>query len=132
MRYLIDTHVFLWFNEGSPELSEIAKTLIEDRSNEIFVSIASLWEISIKNALGKLNIASGDYETVLDDVVENAMEILPINFKHTVIQNKLPFHHKDPFDRIIVSQAIIENMDLISMDSLLDLYLVDESVKRIW
>lgn len=73
-----------------------------------------------------------DYETVLDDVVENAMEILPINFKHTVIQNKLPFHHKNPFDRIIVSQAIIENMDLIIMDSLLDLYLVDESVKRIW
>lgn len=98
---------FCGLMRGSPELSELARTIIEDKSNPIFISIASLWEISIKNALGKLRIASGDYETVLDDVVENEMEILPVNFAHTVVQNKLPFHHKDPFDRMIVSQAIV-------------------------
>lgn len=113
-------------------MSDLARTIIEDKSNQIFISIASLWEISIKNALGKLRIASGDYETVLDDVVENEMEILPVNFAHTVVQNKLPFHHKDPFDRIIVSQAIVENMDLISVDAIFDLYLANTLVKRIW
>jgi PIN domain nuclease of toxin-antitoxin system len=115
MQYLIDTHTFLWFVEDAPELSPIAKTLIEDENNEIFISIASLWEISIKTAIGKLSI-SGNYETVIDDVVDNSIEILPINFAHTVMQNKLPFHHRDPFDRIIISQAIVENIDFISAE----------------
>lgn len=131
MKYLIDTHTFLWFNEGSPELSQTAKSLIEDKENEIFVSIASLWEISIKTALGKLNI-KGPYETVIDDVVENEMEVLSINFAHTVIQNKLDFFHRDPFDRIIVSQAILEEMDLISKDEIFDNYLERKNIKRIW
>jgi PIN domain nuclease of toxin-antitoxin system len=131
MKYLIDTHTFLWFNEGSPELSQTAKSLIEDKENEIFISIASLWEISIKTALGKLDI-KGPYETVIDDVVGSEMELLPINFGHTVVQNKLPFHHRDPFDRIIVSQSILEEMDLISCDEVFDNYLEGKNVKRIW
>lgn len=131
MTYLIDTQIFLWFINGSPELSEKAKSLIEDEENEIFISIASLWEISIKTALGKLDI-KGSYETVIDDVTENEIEILPINFIHTFEQNKLPFFHKDPFDRIIVSQAIIENMDLISSDVIFDEYLINKQMKRIF
>ncbi len=131
MRYLIDTHTFLWFNEGSPQLSQTARALIEDKGNEIFISIASLWEISIKTALGKLNI-KGAYDTVIDDVIEYEMELLSINFAHTVTQNKLPFYHKDPFDRIIVSQAIVENMDLISKDDIFDDYLVGQNINRIW
>ncbi|MBK8563527.1 MAG: type II toxin-antitoxin system VapC family toxin [Saprospiraceae bacterium] len=131
MKYLIDTHTFLWFNEGSPELSQTAKSLIEDKENEIFISIASLWEISIKTALGKLNI-KGPYETVIDDVVESEMEVLSINFAHTVVQNKLDFFHRDPFDRIIVSQAILEEMDLISKDEIFDNYLEGKNIKRIW
>ncbi len=115
MQYLIDTHVFLWFVSNSKELSQTAKSLIEDETNEIFISIASLWEISIKTALGKL-IIYGNYETVIDDVNDNSIQILPINFAHTVEQNRLPFHHRDPFDRIIVSQAIVENMTLVSAD----------------
>ena len=65
-------------------------------------------------------------------ITENDMEILPINFAHTVIQNKLPFHHRDPFDRIIASQAIAENMDIISKDAIFDIYLADKPVNRIW
>lgn len=131
MKYLIDTHAFMWFNEGSAELSPTAKALIEDAKNEIFLSIASLWEISIKNALGKLNISKG-YDTVIDDVIANDMEVLSINFAHTAMQNKLPFHHKDPFDRIIVSQAIVENLDLISKDDILDEYFIGAKVRRLW
>ncbi len=105
--------------------------MILDKNNEIFISIASLWEISIKTSINKLTIKSA-YELIIEDVTENDMEILPINFAHTVIQNKLPFHHRDPFDRIIVSQAIAENMNLISKDAVFDTYFADKSVKRIW
>ena len=128
MQYLIDTHVFLWFVSQSKELSPTAKTLIEDGQNEIFISIASLWEILIKTAIGKLNI-NGSYESVIDDVNDNAMQILPMNFAHTVEQNRLPFYHRDPFDRIIVSQAIIENMNFISADAVFDDYLKGKSIK---
>ena len=131
MQYLIDTHVFLWFVSNSKELSQTAKSLIEDETNEIFISIASLWEISIKTALGKLTI-NGKYASVIDDLTDNSIEILPINFAHTVEQNKLPFHHKDPFDRIIISQAITENMNFISSDAVFIHYLKGKSVKRIW
>lgn len=131
MQLLIDTHIFLWFVSGSNKLSQTARNLIEDKTNEIFISIASLWEISIKTALGKLAI-SGSYETVIDDVVDNSIEILPINFAHTVLQNGLAFYHKDPFDRIIISQAIVEGMNFISADEVFDEYLKDKSVKRIW
>ncbi len=131
MQYLIDTHVFLWFVGNTKELSKTAKTLIEDKKNEIFLSIASLWEISIKTALGKLTI-NGNYESVIDDVNDNSIQILPINFAHTVEQNRLPFHHRDPFDRIIVSQAIVENMNLISADAAFDDYFKGTSIKRIW
>jgi PIN domain nuclease of toxin-antitoxin system len=131
MRYLIDTHTFLWFSEGATQISPQSKQLIIDKSNEIFVSIASLWEISIKTAINKLSI-SGDYELIIEDVTENNIEILPINFAHTVIQHNLLFHHRDPFDRIIVAQAIAEGMNLISKDEIFDLYLADQSIKRIW
>ena len=131
MQYLIDTHVFLWFINNAKELSQTAKTLIEDGNNEIFISIAGLWEISIKTALAKLTI-NGKYESVIDDVTDNSIQILPINFAHTVEQNRLPFHHRDPFDRISVSQAIIENMNFISADAIFDNYLKETSIRRIW
>lgn len=131
MRYLIDTHVFLWFVSDAKELSKTAKSLIEYGNNEILISIASLWEISIKTALGKLSI-KGRYESVIDDVSDNSIHILPIDFSHTVEQNRLPFYHRDPFDRIIISQAIVDKTDFISSDAAFDAYLNDKSIKRIW
>ena len=130
-KFLIDTHVFLWFSEGSKELSQIARELIEDKGNHIYLSIASLWEISIKSATGKLNIARG-YNTVIDDVVGNDIEILPINFAHTLVQNKFPFHHRDPFDRIIAAQAIVEGLPLISRDEIFVNYFAASSHQRVW
>lgn len=105
--------------------------MIEAEQTEIFISIASLWEISIKTALGKL-IINGKYETVIDDINDNSIQILPINFAHTVEQNRLPLHHHDPFDRIIVTQAIFEDMNLISADAGFDEYLKGKAIKRIW
>ncbi len=131
MKYIIDTHTFLWFTEGSIELSQNAKNLILDKNNQIFFSIGSLWEISIKTAIGKLEVFA-EYELIIDDLTGNDIEILPINFAHTVIQNKLPSHHRDPFDRIIASQATVEDIDLISTDAIFDKYFEGQNVKRIW
>ncbi len=122
MEILLDTHAFLWFVSGNSELSQNAINAILDPSNKPYLSIASLWEISIKTSIGKLQILGG-YDSIIDDVTNNGIEILPITFVHTSEQNKLPFHHRDPFDRIIVSQAIIENMDLVSIDAIFDRFL---------
>jgi PIN domain nuclease of toxin-antitoxin system len=131
MQYLIDTHTFLWFVGNAKELSQTAKKIIEAEQNEIFISIASLWEISIKTAIGKLTI-KGKYESVMDDLNDNAIEILPINFAHTVEQNRLPFLHRDPFDRIIISQAMVENLIFISADAIFDDYLKGKPIRRVW
>lgn len=131
MKYLIDTHVFIWFVENSPSLPQSVKDLIEDENSDIFISIASLWEISIKNSIGKLPL-SRKFEETADVLKDNLIEILPITFEHTVENNRLPFYHRDPFDRIIIAQAIVENIDFISGDAVFDNYLNGKSIKRIW
>jgi PIN domain nuclease of toxin-antitoxin system len=131
MQYLIDTHTFLWFVENSSNLSNTSRNLIEIKQNQILISIASIWEISIKTSIGKLQI-QGTYTSVIDDLNDNDIEILPITFAHTVENNRLPFHHRDPFDRIIAAQAIVENIDFISADAVFDKYFSDKSIKRIW
>ena len=131
MNYLLDTHAFLWYCTGSPEMSATARQLIDDKKNRMFLSMASLWEISIKTALNKLEI-SGPYELVMDDVTGNDIELLPIGFAHTVKQNQLPFFHRDPFDRMIVSQSLVKGINLISKDEILDGCFVGQSVRRVW
>ena len=131
MKFLVDTHAFIWFTEGSTELSTTSRVILEDITNDCYVSIASLWEMSIKVGLGKLSLKVGDYAKVIDLVNENGFQILGIDFSHTLENTKLPLHHRDPFDRIIISQAIVENMDIISKDAIFDDYLSDKSIKRI-
>ena len=131
MKYLIDTHVFIQFVENTPNLNKSIKDLIEDENSDILISIASLWEISIKTSIGKLPM-NRKFEELIDVVNDNLIEILPVTFAHTVENNKLPFHHRDPFDRMIIAQAIIENTDFISADNVFDDYLNNKSIKRIW
>ena len=131
MRYLIDTHIFIWFIQNSPNLKQAIRDLIEDANNEVLISIGSVWEVSIKNSLGKLHLTKG-FSAMSGYLNDNSIDILPITFAHTVENNKLPFHHRDPFDRIIVAQAIVENMDFISADAVFDDYLTGKSIKRIW
>jgi len=130
MKQLLDTHTFLWFVSGKKELSDTAKSLIQNSNVHNFVSIASLWEISIKVKLGKLQI-KGTIPSIIDDLTENNFELLPINFAHIAKNYELEFHHRDPFDRIIIAQALVEGMQIISRDEQFDKYL-NETIKRLW
>jgi len=131
MTYLIDTQVFLWFVENSPALPSAIKDLIESDESEIQLSLISIWEISIKTSIGKLRMTRR-FEETLDVLNENLIETLTLEFAHIHEVNKLPFHHKDPFDRLIAAQAIVENLDFISADPVFDKYFQNEKVKRIW
>jgi len=116
MKILLDTHTFLWFLGGNEELSKKARTLVENTQNEKYVSIASFWEISIKNSLGKLTL-DVPFAELKTEAIKNSFQILPITFEDTLQLNTLPFHHRDPFDRIIISQAMANNLTLLSRDN---------------
>ena len=128
MKLLLDTHTLLWFIAGSLNLSAAARTLIEDSANEKYVSIASLWETAIKISLGKMTLATTFDQLFPHQLVINGFDLLPIEIKHASAVISLPFHHRDPFDRILIAQAIEENMNLVSIDTVFDNY----SVNRLW
>ncbi len=128
MKPLLDTHTLLWFIAGSSQLSRTARTLIEDGANEKYVSIASLWEIAVKISIGKMSLTA-PFEVLFPHQLEsNGFELLPVNINHTSVITSLPLHHRDPFDRILVAQAITEKMDLVSADKVFDNY----RVSRFW
>ena len=115
MRVLIDTHVFLWFIGEPSHLSDVASETIEFGSSTVLISMASIWEMSIKSSMGKLDVAGG-FPAIEHVLLENDIEILPIDFSHTLTNHRLVFHHKDPFDRIIAAQAISEGIDIVSIE----------------
>jgi PIN domain nuclease of toxin-antitoxin system len=115
MEYLLDTHSFLWFINGDEQLSGKAKNAIADPDAIKYISIASFWEIAIKVNLGKLSLDMA-YQDLRQQVVANGFEILPITFEHTIELLSLDLHHRDPFDRIIIAQALSENLVVISKD----------------
>lgn len=117
MKLLLDTHAFLWFIEGNVNLSDTAKNLIEDLENQRFLSIASLWEMSIKVSIGKLELAIAIVELVERQVYGNAIELLEIQPEHLDRLAQLPFHHKDPFDRLIIAQSLAENIPVVTKDT---------------
>jgi PIN domain nuclease of toxin-antitoxin system len=128
MNILLDTHAFLWFVNDDPQLSDPAKRLIEDESSQPFLSAASLWEIAIKISLGKLNLKQPYEIFIPQQLTMNGIGILNITMEHTAAVATLPFHHRDPFDRLLVVQSKIENMPLVSVDSILDMY----GITRVW
>ena len=123
-KFLIDTHTFIWLIDDDPKLSTIYKSLIEDVDNEIFISITSLWEMAIKISIGKLKVA-GVLQQMIEELTVRNIQILPINPSHVLKVETLPFHHKDPFDRIIAAQCLVENITVISADKILDEYHVN-------
>ncbi|MGI8544149.1 MAG: type II toxin-antitoxin system VapC family toxin [Aridibacter sp.] len=128
MKLLLDTHTLLWFIAGDSNLSAAARSLIEDAGNEKFVSAASLWEIAIKISIGKMSLTT-TFDALFPHQFDiNGFEILPIEIKHISQVISLPFHHRDPFDRIIIAQAIEENMTLVSIDAVFDNY----PITRLW
>jgi PIN domain nuclease of toxin-antitoxin system len=124
MRYLVDTQSFIWFVEDDAKLPAHIRILMENVGNQLIISIASLWEMTIKMSLGKL-ILSGDIETMIDKVISNGFTILTIEPKHLIALSTLDFIHRDPFDRIIISQSISEDIPLISSDDVFSQYPVE-------
>jgi PIN domain nuclease of toxin-antitoxin system len=113
--YIIDTHILLWHLKGEKRLPEIIRTAIEDANNETLVSKASLWEIAIKVSIGKLELHP-DFEALQDLLLKNQFKILEFDFNDLSELIRLPFHHQDPFDRLIIAQAKNRNMTVISDD----------------
>jgi PIN domain nuclease of toxin-antitoxin system len=128
MRLLLDTHAFLWFFIGNSALSAKARVLIEDDSNDKFFSIASLWEIATKASTGKLTLRKPFDEVFSDELTNNGIDLLGVTTAHISIITVLPFHHRDPFDRLLIAQAVTEQMQIVSADATFD----DYSVKRLW
>ena len=127
MKLLLDTHTFIWFINGDGRLSTKAKKEILKSSNSKFISMASIWEMAIKTSLGKLRI-NYPFKEVFNQIEENGFETLSIISDHTLLVSQLEFHHRDPFDRLIIAQAIFENMKIISKDESFHKY----QVKMIW
>lgn len=122
MRLLLDTHAFLWFVLDDPQLSGTARTLISDPANEVEVSPASYWEIAIKIGLGKYALNEPYQPFIEDQIAGNQFRVLHIEPKHTAVLTALPLHHRDPFDRLLVAQAMVEQVPIVSADAVLDAY----------
>ena len=122
MKLLLDTHIFLWFIMGSSTLSTHARDLIEDGANEKFLSVVSLWEIAIKYSLGKLSLSAPFDELIPQQLSLNGFELLNIKIDHATMVATLPFHHRDPFDRLLIAQAAVEKMPIVSVDAVFDAY----------
>jgi PIN domain nuclease of toxin-antitoxin system len=125
---LLDTHAFLWFLLDEPKLRVTARGLIGDPNNEIHVSPATYWEIAIKIALRKYTLPE-PFEAFMErEIVINDFRILPIELKHVAILTTMPFHHRDPFDRLLIAQAIVEQIAIVSGDPVFDAY----PITRLW
>lgn len=118
MNLLLDTHTLIWTFAGDPTLGDAARSAIVSPENLVFVSAASIWEIAIKRALGKLRVP----DDVNEQISAHGFEKLPVDGEHAWLAGNLPVHHRDPFDRMLVAQAQIEGMKLVSRDGVFDAY----------
>lgn len=118
MRFLLDTHIFLWFINGEPKLSKSTRQKII-KASEVYVSSASIWEISIKMSLGKINL---DLNLLIDAIDKSGFLPLPISMLHALAIHDLPPLHRDPFDRIMIAQALVEPLTFLTADTLLKDY----------
>jgi PIN domain nuclease of toxin-antitoxin system len=124
MNILLDTHALIWFINGDNQLSNKGIDLIKNIHNNCFVSIASIWEIAIKVSLNKLELHRG-FDHIAKLMSKFNIELLPLNFEHIRELIKLEFHHRDPFDRIIISQAISEKLPILTRDHSFKLYPIE-------
>jgi PIN domain nuclease of toxin-antitoxin system len=122
MKLLMDTHVFLWMNGDTQKLSENFKTLSRSGEHDFYLSVASAWEMQIKHQLGKLTLPLPTQALIRQNQVENGIQLLPIELSHIAHLAQLPPHHNDPFDRIIIAQAALENMTVVTADQAFSAY----------
>jgi PIN domain nuclease of toxin-antitoxin system len=128
MRLLLDTHTLLWWLADDPLLSIPARKSIANPRHDCYVSIASCWELAIKASLGKLRLANPVERFIPRELAANNFQLLPIEFRHVARVESMEFHHRDPFDRLLAAQALVEKMTLVSADEMFDAY----GVKRLW
>ena len=124
MRLLLDTHAFLWWVLDDPQLSQPARIAIMNPENQLFFSAVSSWEISIKASLGKLALPKQPQQFFQQQLANNRFQRLPITVEHTVAIYQLPHHHRDPFDRLLIAQCLVEGLSLITNDGLIQQYAV--------
>ncbi len=131
--YLVDTHTLLWYAEGSDNLSKKVKHLIDNpkKENRLFLSTVSLWELSIKISLGKLQLPT-PFDTFIEQQTKLiGYELLSIRLTHLATSMRLPFHHRDPFDRLLIGQAITESLIFLSRDTKMNAY-KEERLSLVW
>jgi PIN domain nuclease of toxin-antitoxin system len=128
MRVLIDTHIFIWYIQNSERLPSSIATYINDGRNDILLSIASVWEMAIKQSTGKLNLGLPYASFIAEQMRLNSIELLSLRLDHLEVVTTMPFHHRDPFDRILIAQAMLEDIGIVSADSIFSSY----PVQRIW
>ncbi|MBI2897571.1 MAG: type II toxin-antitoxin system VapC family toxin [Deltaproteobacteria bacterium] len=128
MKLLLDTHAFLWFLAGDRRLSGTARRRIEDSRHERFLSIASVWEMAIKSSLGKLELGDPLAEVVDQGTRENGILLLRVSKEHALGVADLPWHHRDPFDRLLAAQALLDGMSIVGQDHAFEAY----GVARVW
>lgn len=128
MKYLLDTHSLIWFIGGDVQLSAYARQLIDEEENEMFLSIASLWEMAIKFSMDKLDLGQPFESLFPAQLDNNSIEILSVTIEHLKAVCNLPFHHRDPFDRLLIAQAQVEQLPIIGIHRIFDSY----GVERKW
>ncbi len=128
MKFLLDTHSFLWFIEDNPRLSSTGRALMEAADNQLFLSAASVWEMAIKISLSKLRLSQPFEVFIPEQLSRNRIELLDITVQHAAVVSGLPFHHRDPFDRLLIAQALTESLPIIGNDGAFDAY----AVTRLW
>jgi PIN domain nuclease of toxin-antitoxin system len=122
MKFLLDTHTFIWWDSNLQKLSKTALNLLSNSNNYLFLSLVNVWEMQIKIQLGKLQVRA-DLETLIaEQLSENNLGLLNINLSHILTLSELGNHHKDPFDRLLIAQARIEKMTLVSCDPIFQAY----------
>ncbi|WP_414575974.1 type II toxin-antitoxin system VapC family toxin [Anabaena sp. CCY 9402-a] len=126
MRQLLDTHTFIWFIMGDPRITGNVRSQIE--MNENILSIISVWEIAIKHRIGKLNLNSSFADFVEQQIIMTDIQLTTIKIDHVLAVSQLPLHHRDPFDRMLIAQAIAENIHILSADAIFDTY----PIQRLW
>ena len=125
---LLDTHSFLWLVTDDDSLSELARSVFLNPDSTLFVSAVTGFEISVKLSLGKLRLSEPPREFIENRLRNNALTALPVTMTHTYRLASLPFHHRDPFDRLLVAQALEEDMPILSADTVLSEY----GIERLW
>ncbi len=130
MNLLLDTHTFLWFVVAgfSNFLPQTTRELLEDGTNELYLSVASVWETAIKVSIGKLKLPQPIFQIVDSQIQNNSINLLPITLAHLDVIETMPFHHKDPFDRLLIAQSLVEGITVVGIDAAFDAY----GTNRIW